>query len=335
MSVAETWDIVSREGRSEPGWHGRRVCVGSPCDIRAAVGAPGGVPALLFEIAARSLPAGAELPTCVGFDLSLEVIEPGSGGRIRLCLVLRSTRYRDVFATLAEDVAGIVAGAPNEATGIKLLLGRLHTWERFLSRFGPDLLTTEQQVGLFAEVRFLVDEVMPLLAAASAVRAWRGPLGEPHDFRLGVCSIEVKSTTARGPQVFQVANLDQLDDAGLSALIVHHVAIEADAPGGQTLPEAVAEARGKLAACDPAAGVDLDALLMEVGYIDAYAYAYDTRYRLATARWLEVAGAFPRLTRAGVPAGIANASYAVSLHACTPFALDGEIARRMIREGIQ
>src|SRR5262249_25444452 len=102
--VRTAWAALAGEARTEPGWHARRVHGEFPCDIRAAIGAPGGTLALLFEVQARSIPAGASLPLCVGFELTPETIVPGPGGQIRLCLSLRDTRFRTIFETLADDV---------------------------------------------------------------------------------------------------------------------------------------------------------------------------------------------------------------------------------------
>ncbi len=333
MIVAEAWDTILSEGRQEPGWHARRVYAGSACDIRSAVRAPDSALAVLFEVGAKSIPPGADFSNCIGFELSPETIEPSPSGRIRLCLVLKDKRYRDLFGALADDVAGAVASAATESIGVKQLLGRLHTWERFVSRFGPGWLSNEQQVGLFAELVFLTTEVIPALAAASAVRAWRGPYREAHDYHFRAAAVEVKATTVRNPTSFQVSNLDQLDPATLETLLIYHVTIEVDSPTGNTLPEMVEQVRRALGTTDPAAVNDFDSSLMEVGYLDAHIEFYGRRFRVAEVRWLHVAGGFPCLTSVSVPIGIASASYSVSLETCMPYTVDAAMARTMLRKG--
>jgi len=332
VTVAEVWDLLAAEGRSERGWHTRRLHTGSACDIRSAVRAPDRGIAVLFEVSAKSIPPGADLPNCVGFQLVPETIEPGPNGRIRLCLVIKDARYRDVFGTLGDDVATVVAGAATEAFGVKLLLGRLHTWGRFVSRFGPDRLSEEQQVGLFAELHFLVSEVVPVVTAAAAVRAWRGPFMEAHDFRFRAVAIEVKASSFKDAKTFQVSNLDQLDAGTLDALLVHHVTVDADASIGDTLPEIVARTTASLAVSDPAAASDLGASLLEVGYLDAHADFYRRKFRVGETRWLKITETFPRLTRATVPPGVGAASYSVTLVSCIPYMVDASAARKIMQE---
>jgi hypothetical protein len=330
VTLAEFWDAILAEGRTEPGWHARRVRHGSVCDIRAAVRAQDKAEAVLFETASRSVPLNVDVSECVGFEVRIETVVPGPGGRVRICLTLRDRRYRDVFATLCEDVVGAVAGADTEPYALKLLFGRLHTWERFISRFGPDRLSDERQIGLFAELRFLRDEVVPLLPAAAAVRCWRGPYLEPHDFRFRAAGVEVKGTASRSPASFPVANLDQLDHGTLEALILVHVRIDVDSGAGHSLPQLVSDLREVLSASDPGAASDLDASLIEAGYLDVHAVHYDRIFRVGEVRWLEVRDGFPRLTHGAVPAGVSAASYSVSLDACAPFAVAEEAGRQMI-----
>lgn len=329
--VRQAWAALAGEGRTEPGWHVRRVHAGSPCDIRAAIAAPSGTPALLFEVQAQSIPAGAVLPACIGFELTPETMVAGPNGRIRLCLTLRDARFRTVFETLADDVALAVAAAPSEVLGVRALLVRLRTWERFVQRFGPDHLSEEQQLGLFAELRCLKSHLLPVMDTGAAVKGWRGPHGEPQDFIFRAAAIEVKATASRNPQTFRVSNLDQLDRGLLEILLVHHLAVHTGAPAGQTLPEAVADVRAALAP-DPVAVADLDASLIEAGYLDQHEAAYaDRRYAVRSAAWFLVDGAFPRLTRGTVPPGIGEAQYGIVLQSCTPHGVDEATAMAMLR----
>ena len=254
------------------------------------------------------------------------------GGRVRLCLMLKDQRYRDVLGTLGDDVAAAVALSPTETHGVKALLGRLNTWVRFVSRFGPNHLSDEQQVGLFAELLYLTTEVIPNLDAAAAVRSWRGPYREAHDFRFRLAAVEIKASSTQTPQSFRVANLDQLDTDPVDLLLVLHVSVNANSPTGRSLPEIVNQARTVLVASDPAAASDFDISLLEVGYLDAHADGYNRRFETTRLLWLRVVEGFPRLTRSSVAVGITDAVYSVSIQSCMPFAVDAALARKLIQE---
>lgn len=53
---------------------------------------------------------------------------------------------------------------------------------------------TEREIGLFGEMLFL--EYLIEQHGPAAVKSWIGPLGEPHDFRIGEHEFEVKTTTS-------------------------------------------------------------------------------------------------------------------------------------------
>ena len=331
VALSDLWTEIALEGKTEPGWHARRIHSESACDMRAAIQAPSGTIGLLFEVSAKSVPPASELPNCVGFNLAIETMHPGPNGSVRLCLLLKDRRFKDIFTTLAEDVIGPVAGAPTEATGVRSLLGRLHTWQRFVSRFGVERLSDEELVGLFAELHFMSSEVVPFVDCASAVGAWRGPYGEPQDFRFRSVAVEVKASSARAPAVFRIANLDQMDPGSREILLVYHVVLDADLAAGQTLPELIGRIRSTLVASDAAAAVDFDASLIETGYLDIHSDAYSRRFAVRSSTWLNVANDFPRLTRGTVMQGVTDASYSVSLQACVPHTIDANVAHEMMQ----
>jgi hypothetical protein len=288
---------------------------------------------MLFEVSSKSVPPSADLPDCIGFELAVETIAPGPNGRVRLCLLLKESRYKEVFSALAIDVSGAVANSPSEAAGVRMLLGRLHTWERFIRRFGNSHLSDEEQLGLFAELQFLESEVLLHMEPASAIQAWRGPYREPHDFRFRSAGVEIKASTARVPTSIKIANLDQLELGSLDLLLVQHVLFRVDVPSGRTLPSIVDQIRALLAT-DAAAASAFDDALVEAGYLDAHSEVYRHRYTVQKATWFNVAGDFPRLTRNTIPPGIAEATYSIALQSCVGHTLDQSVATAMLRASL-
>ena len=317
--VESTWKLLLDQRRTEPGWHALRVAPESQCHIQVAVRQPGAVLAVLVQVRARSIPTGTAYPECVGFALSPESVQPGPNGTVRLCLELRDPAYRELFCALGDDVIGVIRTATSDDDCVRFLLGRLNTWLRFVARHGPGLLPEEARVGLFAELRFMSSYLLGRVPASAAVSAWRGPLGESHDFHASALSIEVKASSAIAPSTVFVSNLDQLDYAEGNRLLVNHVSL---GPGltGLTLPSLVGELRTRIVAEDASARADFDAKLSETGYFDVHAEAYASpAYSVTRERWFEVTQGFPRLTRTMVPRGLLNASYAVSLESWGPF----------------
>lgn len=328
--VAETWREIA-PAPPEAGWQVRRLHPVTPFGLFAARRGGDNAEALIFEIAPRSLPIGTSLPDCAGFQVGIEPIEAGPGGRCRLCLVLKDRRYLDVFATLAQDVVDRVLASPDEATAVRALLGRLNTWQRFLERFGTATLSREEQLGLFAELHLFETEILPRLGAAGAVRGWRGPFREPQDFRLGTLAIEVKGTTAIAAASIPVSNLEQLDHGTASSLLLWHVTLLENAGSDRSLPDLVHKLRSQLSSVDAGAAVEFDAALIEAGYLDIHSASYaDRRFAVRKINWYEVREGFPRLTLASVPDGVISGRYTISLASCAPFEIRAERALSLI-----
>lgn len=326
--TSATWEEIGRPRQGGNGWLVRRLHPDSQHEIQVARRARDDAIGLLFEVSTRSMPMGATLPDCVGFNTILETIAPGPGGICRICLVLKDQIYLEIFATLASDIVARVLLIEDEPTAVRALLSRLSTWQRFLEKFGINLLTAEEQAGLFAELLMLEREMVPILGATAAVRSWRGPFGEPHDFRSGEIAVEVKATTSRDPTAFQVANLQQLDQGAAERLFLVHVSLLSDTVNGLSLPDLVTRVRVTLASVDPGAASEFVALLQEAGFLDIHTDAYQgRRLGMHACRWFEVIDGFPRLTAVSVPEGVLTARYSVSLTRCAPFEVDSQVPR--------
>jgi hypothetical protein len=324
--VAAAWEELARAGRTESGWHARRIFPDSVVEIHAAIAQPGGVVAVLVDVSAKSIASTVTYPISAGFEIRPEVVAPGPGGSVRLCLVLREARFREVFGVLAEDVAEVVARADVESAGVRALLGQLNTWQRFLKRPGDGTLTEEEQTGLFAEL-VLLRQMIRRMPARDAIESWKGPSGGAQDFNLARCAIEVKATTALQPAVFRVSNAVQLDETLVARLFLCHLTAIRSDQEGETLPALVESLRGDTCGQDPGALGDLDAHLRDAGYLDVHARFYaELRYVIRAERWFDVAGAFPRIHLSDLRPGIADCAYVVQLTSCLPFQIEKDTA---------
>jgi hypothetical protein len=328
--VEDAWRLLHTEGRTEPGWHGRRIHVTAATPIYAALQVPGPTKGLLLQIKTRLIHAGNSFPSSAGFEVHLEPVVPGPNGSVRICLRLTEQRYEDVFAVLAEDVAAAVAAAGSEPAGLAAMIGRLNTWQRFLKRHGEGMLPDHERIGLFAELVVLRSLLADGLAASDAVMGWRGPWGGAQDFSLATCSIEVKATVSGNPVSFDVSNLAQLDERVLPPLILRHI-ILARTTTGETLPELVDGVGMTIAATDPAALLNFTDSLLEIGYLEAHRVEYgNERYKVHSDRHFLVQAGFPRILADELRTGVTACSYSVQISACMPFLIDAPAARHIV-----
>ena len=132
----------------------------------------------------------------------------------------------------------------------------------------------------------------------------------------------MKTTTAKQPQAVRITSERQLGDAPWPALFLHVLVLEVCEGGPATLPAMVESLRAALAA-DAGAREQFEDMLIASGYFDAHAPRYSGRgYAVRAAHWFRVRGKFPRIVEEGLPAGVGDTHYALSLAACEPFAIE-------------
>ena len=232
-------------------------------------------------------------------------------------MALKVARHADVFTALAEDLARRITAAPDTTAKIVALIGGLARWQKFLSA-SFEGLSEEAQRGLWGELHFLREHLLPTVGAA-AVNNWKGGERAHQDFQFESSAVEVKTTLAKQPQVVRITSERQLDDSAWASLFLNVIALDVRDGSGETLPAMVASLRAKLAA-DTAAREQFEDELLMTGYLDAHAARYaDHGYMVRAVGFFRVGPKFPRLVEVDMPAGVGDASYALSVAACEPF----------------
>jgi len=314
MTIDAQWAELEREtrDRADAGWRLRlaRPVSGHPL----FVGVHGGRRYLLLRSARGAIPPRATWPDCAGLELLAVELE----GYAYFGVALREGRFADVFAALAEDLARRIEEGP-ATEAVDVFAGQLARWRRFLAA-STEGLGEEAQRGLWGELHFLLSVLLPTLGGAAAT-GWKGPSAAHQDFQFPGAWIEVKTTLAKQPQAVRITSERQLDDTHAPALFLHVLMLEAVEGGASTLPALVAHVRTALDAWPAAREVIEDALLA-AGCLDLHAPRYAaTGYAVRRTDTFRVGPGFPRIVESALPPGVGDASYKLSLAACTGFSV--------------
>jgi len=264
-------------------------------------------------------------PKLNGIDISVER-RPGDGAR--LVLTLEDPDQFDIFRALCGHLLDATADHSRGANGpgLQLVLRRLADWHNMLRRRREALLTTEEIIGLFGELLFLRDEVIPRTGVAGAVAAWRGAHREEQDFAIGAWQIEVKTQLSTSDHRLLISSEAQLDTAGSRLLLCHQAVARAPAGGGAvSLNALVDELTAQMITAGRAALETFEAALEAARYARHGDYD-EPEWLLSDRRMFEVRDDFPRLTPAMLPTGVHAVSYAILLSACQPFAVNLDAA---------
>ncbi|MEW2634736.1 PD-(D/E)XK motif protein [Streptomyces sp. NPDC048389] len=332
MNIDEELWLELEEPQAGQGRSTRRVYPESPHDIHVSVTHPGRRRMLLLKAGARAadgiVRSVGELPRTAGLDLC---ITAQSRHEYELQVSLTADELREVFTPLVSDIASAVKDAPTTETALEAAVRRFSSWQQLLRTVGKNGLTADTRRGLFGELYFLNEYVLPSVAQTPGVQAWTGPGGSNQDFQLPDVAVEVKTTTAKNPRTVRVASERQLDSTGTPALLLTLMSVDERRGGsGESLNALVDRIRHRLT--NPAARSRLDSLLIQVGYLPGHRDLYDEpRYTLRQAETWEVREGFPRLIESELPAGVGDCTYNISTSALDDYRVTTDQVTAFIR----
>lgn len=307
MSVESIWQAL--EGGGSPAH--RRVDDTHPCDFYLGIDERGARELVL--VAARAPEKSAQ--RFKAFEINAGVREDG---RYALTTRLRRPELRVLFGHLCEDLIESARGRTPEDV-MPFVRDRIGRWETLFARDSDGLLDEACLRGLIAELLFLRDCALPAVGQSAAVHAWRGPLGNDHDFEFPQTAVEVKSVTET--QIVTISSLEQLDE-GPKPLRLSAFQLErsvSDAAPAFSAAALVVEVRDAVRG-DAAASANLEEKLALAGFRDHQTYS--TRwYTLSGVSHFYVIEGFPRVRRADVVPGVVDVRYGVDLRQCTNYAL--------------
>jgi Putative PD-(D/E)XK family member, (DUF4420) len=321
------WREAKLANRSGHEWRGVALAVNAPIRFVAGVREPDERMALLLEVPLISAPSSTFRLQADG--LSVTDQRRPEEGIYRLAIALERDELRDVFEVVAADIINVVILSATASAAIIAAKLRLEAWQACLKsrRRG---FSKEEQVGLLGEL-MVVQLIAAEIGYSDVVEAWQGPLHGIHDFTLLGVAIEVKATLGVG-SLLRISRLDQLESAGLSALVIARVRLREDG-NGKSLCGAVLEIRNAIARSAPSALSVFNEKLMRAGYLDLDSRLYDgLSVVMQEIYGFEVVeNGFPRLTMSTVPPGIVDASYVIDERSIAGFRLDAVTLRAVMR----
>lgn len=251
-----------------------------------------------------------------GLDVQTrELSIPGHQAGRYLDIACHDSAGHDAFDLIGGELAERLADDKEDA--IRCVASVLAKWRRFWSQLAQQLLSRDEQLGLFAELWFLSTWFIPRVGVTHAVNSWRGPFGARHDFEWIGHSVEVKATTSNRGAIHRIHGIDQLSPPDTGELMLFSLQLREEAGASNNLPALVATCR-ELLATDDEAWSRFESALEQAGYVDAQEEHYDQlRLRVAAESLYAIRDDFPRLSidqfKTGVPAGVEQVDYEINL----------------------
>jgi hypothetical protein len=247
--------------------------------------------------------------------LTRELVMPGHEAGRYLDIVCHDAAGHEAFDLIGGELAERLAVA--RETAPEIVTRVLAKWRRFWGQLSRQMLSRDEQVGLFAELWFLSVWLIPRCGAAEAINRWRGPFSARHDFEWEGRSVEVKATTSSRGHLHHINGLDQLAPPEQGDLLFFSVRLREEAGATNTLPALIAACREQLQQESDALS-RFENALARIGYAPAYEDEYAMLHlRIAEEGLFVVRDDFPRLTSAqfpaGIPPGVERVEYEINL----------------------
>jgi hypothetical protein len=247
---------------------------------------------------------------------SLEMLVKGQLPAKYIDIKCRETSGHSILDLMGTEIAeGLqdVSRQPSEI--VKRVLAK---WRRFWGQVPQNLLSREEQLGLFAELWFLAKWKIPH-DGPDAVLTWKGPWGGRNDFEWHDNAVEVKATAASHGRRFHVNGIRQLENPENGQLYLFSVVLHEEAGASNTLPVLIHECR-EIMQTSPDALTWFEEGLIRAAYSPIHDEEY-SKLHLAVlkADLFIVDQDFPRLIPSsfieGIPAGVEEIDYVINLDA--------------------
>jgi hypothetical protein len=311
------WEALEQEAAHLPGLYQRRIFAHSGFALFAGLVRPAMLIRLILGVPSTVGTEGLERETR-GFRVLRQ--HESAERTTYVSLELSTPAFRELFEVMAEDVAGRILAARDEAGAVTAMRERLNRWERFMSTVGPQGLSREDQIGLFGELTFLRTLLEAGVAAEDAVGWWYGPARENQDFQNRNRVVEVKTTTGNSPTAVNISNELQLDESDCDQLFLFHLWLKDIKGSGKSLPMLVDEISEAITGSAAAAFGDT---LLEAGYHPSHRALYEaTGYAERERRYYSVGRDFPRIRRVDLRMGVTRVKYGIDLAGFERFRCD-------------
>jgi len=230
-------------------------------------------------------------------------------------IICHDTAGHEAFDLIGGEIANKLATEGENVCEIVSCV--IAKWRRFWGQLPKQMLSREQQIGLFSEIWFLYVWVIPKIGVEYAISGWRGPAKSRHDFEWPGLSIEVKGTTSIRGRIHSIHGLEQLTYPETGRLLFFSLRMREEAGANNSLPTLISECRKRLEKAPDYLSL-FEHALAKAGYSAAYNDEYSLiRYRVVDEALFRVEENFPKIDKnsfyKGIPPGIEKVDYEINL----------------------
>ena len=220
-----------------------------------------------------------------------------------------------IFNIIGEEIALEISKSNLRSS--EIIKRVLTKWRRFWGQNPKQLLSREEQLGLFAEIWFLVEWLIPKLGE-SVVMVWQGPWKSRHDFEWKDKSVEIKATTNSRGHIHKINGINQLENPENGPLYLFSMLLHEEVGAKYNLTGLIDRCNNILATNDEYLS-RFEVALVNCGYFPIFQEEYaKLNIRVLEELLFLVNSDFPKIINSsfpvGLPSGVEHLEYEINLN---------------------
>jgi len=231
----------------------------------------------------------------------------------KLILLLKDIKDWEIFLTLCNDLINVMKERNQDI--IINVMKRLERWQKLLQRTTIRVMSKEEQMGLYGELKILQQYIIPKYGYQEGIRSWVGALGDKQDFLLRDSAIEVKSNRITSGNLVWISSKEQLNSEKKPLYLLACALNEG--PNGETIANIIQSITEQIESVSL-----LNEFIEKVelyGYIPELSQESLSKLFLEQINSFEVKEGFPKIPLNHVSPSIKNMKYSIDLSGCSQF----------------
>jgi hypothetical protein len=234
-----------------------------------------------------------------------------------LILLLSEKINAEIFNKLCEDLISTINQHQDNDAMITAVEIRLQRWQELLKHGNDFAMSTEMQMGLFSELTFIENILIPRLGEVQAINAWVGPNFDKQDFLLDDQVVEIKSYRSSKGHIVSISSAEQLYSEKQPFYLVSFGLTISD--NGKTVSDLSESIKENLSNKSKLLFDLFNLKLTDYGYIPELDNKPYISFLIDNTKVFHINQYFPKLTTPNIPGQILKVKYTIDLSACEEF----------------
>ncbi|MGG1482784.1 PD-(D/E)XK motif protein [Peribacillus castrilensis] len=231
----------------------------------------------------------------------------------KLILLLKEQKDWEIFFILCNDLINVFKEHDEDI--IINVMKRLERWQNLLRKSIFRIMSKEEQMGLFSELKVLRDYIIPVYGYCTGVHGWVGALGDKQDFLFENLAIEVKSFRMTSGNSVWISSKEQLNSEK-KPLYLFACALN-ESGSGESIADLVQSITGQIE--NESISTEFIEKVERYGYFPELAQESLSKFLLEKVNGYEVRDGFPNIALHHVSPLITNMKYSIDLSGCSQF----------------